>query len=292
MADRASGKNAVRDFVYDRFMPTVLSVNSPAVLNVENAFATYLRENGWPELVANEMAEKWQPNLVELLHKELSTWEARGLARPACFMDLENDKVVLTWRHKNYKELTGRESLDEHFFGVLDWVRSLDSRHFLIPNLVLLSELGADRVYITEGGGDGGVDLIGVIGKGPLRSTGLFVQAKTSSKRVTRDKVLLEYAKYMSLPRSERFRDYLNALGLGASMDGSSLIYIITANNQFESSAQKIATNLGILLRSDVQLANYVKSRYQSRDKVEEMYSRAKGHLSRDLQSNALRLLE
>ena len=291
MATKISGKSAVREFVYDRFMPTVLSLNCPPVLNVESEFAEYLRAVGLAELAASEMAEKWRANLVELLSSELKTWEDRGLVRPASFMDSESSQIVVTWRHLSYKELTGRESLDEAYFQVLDWVRGLDAQSFLIPSLVLLSELGADRAYVTEGAGDAGIDLIGVIDSGPLRSTGLLIQAKTSNRRINRDKVLLEYAKYMSLPRSAKFREYLQALGLGSSRDGSSLVYIIAANNQFEKPAQKIAAELGILLRSDVQLARYVRLKYESLERVEEVHSRAKGRLSRDLSTNALKLL-
>lgn len=284
------GKEAVRRFLYEHFMPTVMSATVRKAINLQREFSSYLRRIDVAPLVSDEMAEAWIDNLVDSLEQELGTWDGRGIPRPASFDD-EGEGVILTWRHPNYTIRTGRECLGADYFDILRWLRDLGPRDFLAVNVVLLAELGATRVHITEGSGDEGVDLIGVVKSGPFRSTGLLVQAKTSNSRISRNAVLLEYAKYASLPRSSKFREYLGAIDIGTSIDGSCLIYIITANNSFETRAQRLAAKVGVLLRSDIQLANSLKVRYGTLDGVLEMHERMRGHLGRNLEDNVARLL-
>ena len=290
LALNIGGKEAVRRFVHEHFMPGVMSLAMRSAINLQREFSAYLRRIGVAPLVSEEMAESWINNLIDSLERELSTWDSRGIPRPASF-DGESEGLVLTWQHPNYVARTGRQCLDADYFHILKWLRDLGPRDFLAANVVLLAELGATRVHITEGAGDEGIDLIGVIQTGPFRSTGLLVQAKTSNSRISRDTVLFEYAKYASLPRSKKFHEYLSAIDIGSSVDGSSLIYIISANNCFDTRAQRLAVNLGILLRSDIQLANSLKNRYGTLDSVLKMRERMRGHLGRSLQDNVARLL-
>ena len=227
----------------------------------------------------------------ERLNTELESWIQRGIPRPASIAT--DQRTLITWKHPNYESLTGLPSLGSAFFEILDWLGTLNPREFLIPSAVFLSHLGANRVYITDSSGDEGIDLIGAIEDGPLKSTGLFVQAKTTSNPagVSRDAVLLEYAKYMSLPQTEKYREYIRALGIDSTIDGSTLIYVITANTRFNNPAREVAGRLGILLRSHIQLARFVQLRYETIENVRQMHTRLASRLKTDLVTNVARFL-
>ena len=290
---RVSGKEAINGFVYGHVLPVVLSVDTPKLLNVYDRFSAYLRESGYPALVADENAEKWFPQIVGQIETELASWGKRGLPKPASMT--ADARTLVTWQHQDYEDLTGERSLKADYFYTLDRIRNLGPREFLIPNVIFLAQLGADRIFITDSKGDEGVDLIGTIRRGPLSSTGVFVQAKSKREgenAVSRDAVLLEYAKFVSLPHTEMFRQYSRALGIDTSIDGSTLIYAITANTRFNASARSVAARLGILLRSDVQLALYVHDRYPDVRHVEEVFVRLGEHLERDLELNVARFVE
>ena len=273
-------------------MPELLSAGSPQVVNLLSRFSAYLRGPAdQSNLAADENAERWLATLRDRLNDELASWTNRGVPRPA---SIAPDQITLiTWKHPNFEALTGFKSPGLAFFEILDWLRILDSTEFLIPSAVFLAHLGANRIYVTDSTGDEGIDLIGTIEEGPLRSTGLFVQAKTTSNRspITRDAVLLEYAKYVSLPHTEKYREYMRALDIDSTIDGSALIYVITANTRFNNPAREVAARLGILLRSHIQLARYVQLRYTTMEDVRRMHSRLASHLKADLVTNVARFL-
>ena len=287
----SGGKDDITGYVYGTLMPTILSRTAPSVINMLDQFSGYLVTKRGSALTARENAERWFPGVRSEVIKELGTWDKRGIPRPASIM--EDDRTLVTWRHRNYEGLSGYVSLGDNFFEILEWIRGLNSREFLIPNVIFLAHLGAERIFVTEGKGDEGVDVIGTIESGPLKSTGVFVQAKTSSRAsgVGRDTVLLEYAKYVSLPHTDKFRQYMRALEIEATLDGSASIYAITANNRFSPGARNVAARLGILLRSDLQVARYVHCRYGSMTAVREVECRMKPHLDRDLVTNVFRFL-
>ena len=63
--------------------------------------------------------------------------------------------------------------------------------------------LGFRKIFICDSRGDEGVDLLGLLQDGGLRSLIAVVQAKTSSEPIGRGLVLSEYGKYMMLPHTE-----------------------------------------------------------------------------------------
>ena len=285
------GRDAVTGFIYGQLVPDLLSAKSPRVVNLRVRFSTYLRDSGHSALAAHENAERWFETLRDKLNAELYSWTRRGIPRPASIAT--DQRTLITWKHPDYEDLTGLPPLGSAFFEILDWLGTLSPREFLIPSAVFLAHLGANRVYITDSSGDEGIDLIGVIEDGPLKSTGLFVQAKTTSNPagISRDSVLLEYAKYMSLPQTEKYREYIRALGIDSTIDGSTLIYVIAANARFNNPAREVAARLSILLRSHIQLARYVQLRYKTMDGVREMHSRLASRLKTDLVTNIARFL-
>lgn len=285
MAD-AGGKEAIRGFIHDYLVPTVVSTKSPSAINVMARFAAYLSTRGTPRILAEERAEKWWPQLIEWTQQELDRWENFGTNRPACFA--EDERTLLTWNHPKFEDRTGFPSTSMTYFEALCWIRRLDPKGFLIPCAVFLSSLGANPIYITDGSGDEGVDLIGMIREGPLRATTVFVQAKAGG-RISRDAMLLEYGKYGHLPHTKKYGKYRAALP--EVYTGSSFIYTVVARAGFASRAQEIAGRLGILLRSDIQLAKYIEERYSSMSAVCEMEDRMRDHLIADLTYNVARLL-
>lgn len=120
--------------------------------------------------------------------------------------------------------------------------------------------LGAGIIFITEGSGDGGVDCLGRIDQGPLRSLCIIIQAKTSNSRISRDLIFIEYGKYQMLPTTEKYKQYIENLNKESSSDGMAFTYLLVSNNEFIPQARKVASNLGILLRSRTQLSHLLAS--------------------------------
>lgn len=287
------GREAVTQFIYENLLPDLLSVDSPEAFNLQTSFASYLKEraDSQTKLEADEHAEKWLGNLRTILEKELESWQIRDVPQPA-WID-PDQRTLITWKHPNFETFTGFPSPGIEYFAILDWLTGLNASEFLVPNAVFLAHLGADRIYFTEGRGDEGIDLIGTIDNGPLKSTCIFIQAKTKANhsRISRDTVLLEYAKYILLPRTEKFREYRRTLNIDSSIDGNAIIYVITANTGFDNSAREVARQLGILLRSHIQLARFVQLKYNTIEQVREMHTRLKPHLKPDLSNNIVRFL-
>ena len=286
MAD-LGGKEAIRGFVHDELVPAIVSVEPPSAINVMVWFATYLADRGTPKIVAEERAELWHRNLCERIDMELVRWTELGANRPAWFAD--DERTLLTWNHPYFENRTGYPKTSSRYFEALGWIRDLEKSDFLVPCAIFLSSLGADPIYITDGSGDEGVDLIGMIKAGPLRSTIIFVQAKSSGRQMSRDEVLLEYGKYMHLPYTDKYRRYRKMLPNG--LGGNSFVFVVVAKHGFRPQAQEIAGRLGILLRSDIQLALCVESQYETMSAVHEMEARMRRHLGANLENNVARFL-
>lgn len=281
------GKEAIRNFVHRRLVPTIVSIESPRTINVLAQFATYLVGEGTPRIVAEERAEEWRQLLVEWIKRELVRWEEVGASPPAWFA--EDGRTLLTWSHPKFQDRTGYPSTGSLYFEALRWIGMLEGRAFLIPCAVFLRSIGANPIYITDGPGDEGIDLIGMVEKGALHSTTIFVQAKSGGGPMSRDAMLLEYAKYKHLFRTSKYGQYRRALPKSPS--GSSFVYAVAARAGFAPAAQEAAARLGILLRSDIQLAQYIEDRYQTISSVRDMEERMSAHLRADLTHNVARHL-
>lgn len=281
------GKEAVRRFIHEHLVPAVVSTEPPIAVNVLARFAAYLVSEGAPPIVAEERAEEWRQLLIDRVTKELIRWEEVGTSRPAWFA--EDERTLLTWSHPKFSDRTGFPSMGLLYFEALQWIRVLEGKHFLIPCAVFLRSIGADPIYITDGTGDEGIDLIGMVNGGALHSTTVFVQAKSGGGQMSRDAMLLEYAKYKHLFRTNKYGEYLSALPKSPS--GSSFVYAVAARAGFAPAAQDAAARLGILLRSDIQLAQYIEERYQTISSVRDMEGRMSTHLQADLTYNVVRHL-
>ena len=250
----------VNAFVFENLFKKISKKNCPRSINLQRLFVKYLREFKRRRNTADELAEKWRLNLERQIEQTLSQyWDTLGIPRPIAFSD--NNDTLITWTHPRFIELSGIDPPTKDYFSIVGWLESLTSKEFLFPCAYLLALLGAERIYITEGPRDEGIDCIGRINDGFLRSICFFVQAKTSNSMVSRDVVLMEYGKYKMLPISSRYNNYLNDLKITNSSDGMAIVYLIATNNEFRPSARSVASNLGILLRSKSQLAYMLSSK-------------------------------
>ena len=282
-----SAAEAVNKFVYDELIDAALDPDPPETLNVPQQFASFLVAAQFNRLVAEEEAERHRKLLRFRLKAAINQWLDVGLPAPIGYAD--NLDVVLTWKHASYAEITGHEPLSLGFVETYEWLTSLEPRDFLFPCATFLKIVGCDPIFITDGSGDEGIDCIGRIADGPIRSIFLFVQCKTrkegAKKFIGKDVLYQEYGKYATLPKTEKYQEYLRALNFAKALDGSANVYVLISNGEFENNAQVVARNLGILLRSVRQLA-YFLSANSTPEQLKDLKSRITIPRGPDLQKN------
>ena len=251
-------REEIKSYLDNLLFSKILKQGCPITLNIQRSFRNHLALKENFKKSADELSEKWQQNLLERIEQDLSKdWDGLGVPRPIAPLDNDNTTLV-TWSHPRYSTLTGLDPLPDEFIAIVNWLQHLGPREFLIPCSCLLSLIGAEHIYITEGTGDGGIDCIGKIENGPLRSLCLFVQAKTSKSDITREMLLTEYGKFKTLPFLGPYQQYLKKLEIQNSFDGRGILFLIVANNEFLPPARSAASTLGIILRSRKQLAYWL----------------------------------
>ena len=250
---------AVQEFVSDELLGAALTSEAPQVLNITDRFVSFLRNNNFGKLIANEEAQRQETLILRHLGQEIEEWKALGVPAPVEYVD-SNSNMLITWRHNLFRQKL-RVGLTEeisNFVAIYDWLITLVERDFLFACALLLKFLGCNPIYISDGTGDMGVDCIGKISEGPLHSLVVFVQSKTMQKtgeRVTENVLRQEYSKYAMLRRSEKYLEYLNKLSVFDSRNGFSEVYFVLTNTEFGPTAQKAANRLGVILRAKRQLA-------------------------------------
>ena len=255
------GSREISSYLYDFLFLEILNQKCPRTLNIQRTFRDHIARKESLKDSADELSERWHQNLLYRIEQNLSeAWDGLGVPRPIALLDNDNTTLV-TWSHPKYSTLTGLGPLPEEFIAIVNWLKNLNAQEFLIPCSCLLSLIGAEHIYITEGTGDGGIDCIGKIENGPLRSLCLFVQAKTSSSRVKRETLLTEYGKFKTLPSLDPYQRYLEKLEIQNSFDGMGISFLIVSNNEFFPGARSAASTLGIILRSRKQLAYWLSTK-------------------------------
>lgn len=248
-------------FVTSFFENQTLAADVPATVNLETALTGFLCERGVHQRNATEFVEKQRSLLIRRVTEVIDRWVNLGIAAPVQL--LQSGSTVISWKHDRYFELTGHRPISDAFLRIHEWVASKREREFLLPCICFLKIIGCDPIFVTDGPGDEGIDCIGRIQAGPMRSSIIFLQAKTKahSDSVSRDEVLQEYGKYAAFPKSKKYTSYLAALKIDKSADGSNFSYVIVANTDFGTGAQEMASRLGVLLRSSKQLAYFLSQR-------------------------------
>lgn len=254
-----SVKEAVNRFVFDELITRALSQDPPQTFNLEQQFASFLIAGSFNRLRAEEEAEKQTSLIRRRLDDVLSEWRLQGVPTPIEYA--ENEEVLLTWKHIHYQATTGYPALSKDFIEIYEWLSELQSREFLLVCVTFLKLLNCDPIFVTDGPRDEGIDCIGKIADGPLRSVAIFVQSKTRENDLAmfgRDILYQEYGKYATLPKTDKYREYLKALRFEDIRDGSGALYLVLSNGEFKREAQDVAKHLGILLRSKRQLAFFL----------------------------------
>lgn len=258
--DYGSAGKAVTKFVRDELINAALDADPPKTLNVPQEFASFLVAGRVNKLVADEVAEKQRGLIRFRLDEALNQWAGLGLPAPVGYA--ENEEIILTWKHDRYADITGQEPLSPQFVETYNWLNGLGARDFLFPCATFLKIIGCDPIFITDGPRDEGIDCIGKIANGPMRSVLFFVQCKTrqrGTKKVFGKELLYqEYGKYATLPKTQKYRDYLRALDHDDCRDGAASVYVVVTNGEFDRNAQEVARKLGILLRSARQIAYFL----------------------------------
>lgn len=257
----------VKDYLYKSLFPKIFSATCPKFININTDYVRYLRDE--KSINQNKSEEKLRASkalLLERIERRTKEFVFQGLQPPLYQID---DDRFISWIHPKYEEYTGHKGISLEFYEVVRWMNSLTANEFLLVACLFLKVIGADKIYVTDGSNDSGIDCIGKITGGNLNSFVFFVQSKTiQSGLVRKEAVLSEFGKYAALPHTNRYRDYRNALGLNASVDGCSYCYLFLTNSEFHDSCKDICGLLGIVLRSRYQLAKAVAESYCIEDVI------------------------
>lgn len=273
-----------KEFFFNSLLPKVVSASSPRAINLYDDFRVYIRSIGYGDIRSAEIANRQFAALTDYLERQLSDWDAQGVPRPLTRTDQEN--VFLAWPHEQFLRYSGLEkSIDRNFCDFFQYVQTLNGKQFLIVCALWLKVLGFRKIFICDSRGDEGVDLLGLLQDGGLRSLIAVVQAKTSSEPIGRGLVLSEYGKYMMLPHTEKYIQYRRVLEIDSSIEGASWNYMLISNQTFNWSARQVASKLGILLRSVHQIS-YTLTRHYSRADIQTEIERLETSLKSDLTTN------
>ena len=279
-----SPSEAKKTFFHENLLPTVLSASAPRAINLFDEFRVYIRSIGLGEIRSSEIANDQFVALTDYLERHLTDWDAQGVPRPLTRTDQEH--IFLAWPHEHFCRYSGlEETIDGNFCDLFEYVQALNGKQFLILCTLWLKTLGFRKIYICDARGDEGVDVLGLLESGGLRSLVAVVQAKTSNEPIGRGMVLAEYGKYMMLPHTEKYIQYRRALDIDSRIEGAAWNYMILSNQTFNWAARKVAAKLGILLRSIHQLT-YVLTRQYSKTQIQREIERLEKSLRSDLTSN------
>lgn len=274
----------LQQFVDRRIFARVLTLRAPKTINVKESYRDFLVQKGHTRLGAAERAEEILGDVQERIRESIEAWGALGLPSPVRFGPREN--LLVSWAHDRHDEITGHRALPRRVLEVWEWIGGLTAEEFVLPVVAYVSLLGCDPVYVTDGPRDGGVDVIGRISYGPLRSVVVWVQAKTTTRTyVKANRIFEEYGKYAALYRQEQYQRYVSALAVDKQNDGSSGIYFMITNAEYSHEARVVAKSLDVVLRSRRQLAYWLGSRF-SVEVLEELRSSAAVPFKKDLYRN------
>jgi len=250
----------IRHFARELFRTRVVSTVADASINVMGEFAEYLISKGHSRIVSDEYAERHITHVIELIHKRADEWSILGVKSPIHILD--NGPQLITWAHPLFVNISGKQAITSDFCAVLDCIRHCDSREFLGYGACYLFALGCERIFITDTSGDGGIDLVGVFNRGPMRNVCVFVQSKTVQPKagealgmVNKDTLLCDYSKYLLLRKMPQWNEYCQSSGLMQSIDGMGCIFMFLSNSEFKPGLREAAIGLEVLLRSGLQIA-------------------------------------
>ena len=267
-----------------------MSTTSPTSINVERTFIDFLMARGVLEVAATELYSRHERHLSLRINNSLASWGDLGGIRPVASHPDQPGRLVC-WRNPRFDQLTGYPPVGEAVAAAYEWIERNGTPAFLLPALCYLRAIGCDRIFVTDGPDDEGIDCIGRIGFGGLRSTLVFVQAKSGRDFVSGEQFGSMYTRYASLPNTPAYGRYLTALGVPQSQDGLARIFVVACRAQFKEGARRLAWRTGTLIRSGRMLAAVLGEYYPagSLDALSERFVLPVGaNLDRDLASELI----
>ena len=275
-----------RTFIETMLVPRLLSSETSHAINIEDEYYLYLVQRGISDSVASEAAEAQLYSLTAALEDYLLDWDHQGLPRPLTATDQQD--VFLPWSHTEFSRYSGlNEGINKNYCDILQYIRGLDDREFPVVCAIWLRCLGCGTILYCDGRGDCGVDVLGRITTGGLRSLAVAVQSKTTGGTVGRRIVLAESSNYQLLLNSPqaRFHQYRKALQLDISRDGAPWIYVIMTNSEFQDGARQAARDARIMVRGVKQVALIISGAY-SKKRIEQLVTTITPELTPDLDLN------
>lgn len=263
---------AIRNYVHVEIDERSLSMSPPKAIDLKLGFVRFLVDRGMSELNAYELWTRHDRNVLFAAGAAAATWNDLGEDRPYAPL-IENDGMFACWRNPRFAELTGYNPVPESFASAYDWIRRNAGTAFLLPALCYLRAIGCDRIFLTDSTGDEGIDCIGRIGSGPMRSMAVFVQAKSSLDFVTGDQFSAMHSRYAGLPSTKMFGLYLEALDIPRSQTGGPRVFVVAAQGRFKAGASQLAWKTGVLIRSGRAIAQALGD-YYPKGALEELTDR------------------
>lgn len=249
----------IAEYSSDFFWNQLFSSSTPDKVNVKDSFASFLHnKQGLPLIKCAEDAEKSLGNiLIELNHQQekLASLGLNGLVH------FNQHGLAITWRHHKFIDISGSKPPPSGFGEICSWVSDLRGIDFLLPCAAFLFCLGCDKIFLTDGPGDGGADLIGTGSSLANRNIAWIVQAKSAKNKLKRETLLADYAKFTILPQLPVWEKYMKALGLDISFDGRSAIFLFASNLEFKDGFISVARSLNSIIRSGRQVAYFLAER-------------------------------
>jgi hypothetical protein len=251
--------NDVTDFSRNYLWNFVVSNTVPERINVRTEFSKFLTSKGYPAMLCEEFSERNVGLILTHIVEGCEQWESLGIPMPLYIVDQLGS--IVTWLHPKFENISGRTKLPQNFSDVWAWVRACYEREFLFCCAAYLFDLGCTRVHITDTTGDGGIDVIGIIERGPFRGLCFLVQAKTAQTEVTKETIFSDYTKYILLRHHAKWDEYRRSIGIDKSHDGAGVLYLLASNLEFNPAIKQAARDLPIILRSGRQIAHSLSKR-------------------------------
>lgn len=262
-------KAGFRHYVSISLELTIMAPSCPPRIKLSSHFVEFLVGLKVDRAQAIDTATYQKRLLLDEVDRHIGRWRAQGVTPPFDrSTDDEEDDSLITWAHSGYERHTGEAPLGPEFFKIYHWLGSLKEKEFHLPCLCYLSVLKCDPIFLTDGARDEGIDYIGLISSGPMRSTAVFVQAKSGVGAFGSADVQQESAKYQGMVRTDMYMHYLNALGVPSSTAGAAFVYAIISNGDIKHGAASSSYRVGALLRSRRQLALTLSTEYTFDDLV------------------------
>ena len=248
---------AIAHFIHEHMEEIYCRTEPPAIISLTAEFTNFLVDNGTNRLYAQEVSEKYSETVSRRLSISLDEWELFTEAQPVTFLPERND--LISWHHPRRDELAESALLSHDFISAYRRILHAESREFLFIVSIYLARNGFDKIFITDGSGDMGTDLLARKRSGAFENVILFVQSKTSrSDRISADTLFQEFGKMKACPATEKYRFYLDLVENEKSVCGSGRLFGLFSNREFRDSARSHAANLGMMLRSGRQIARSI----------------------------------